>query len=280
MREPHYRKLLMNFGSLAKNASTPLPNVVKNLKNTFVSIGAFSSEKEFVRGDASSAVKWIGEVEAFDEVLSTRGDYCACIGAHVATLLLDKARCEHVKVASQLEFKYYVDDNKIPLAEATELGRKFYTDVWLGGGKKLVDEVARENVRNVSFYRLFFCFGTQNFSVYTKTHKLTKKAEAIKEPLRLKELEGNLHTYLRKLQIFSYVSLRVKLHISYTDALSPEPKEYNPDEDPLLQDWLAHLDMLYKTVDKVVDDVFNNVPERVTFSKQVNASECLRRGFF
>jgi hypothetical protein len=76
-----------------------------------------------------------------------------------------------------------------------------------------------------------------------------------------------LHTYLRKLQIFSYVSLRVKLHISYTDALSPEPKEYNPDEDSLLQDWLAHLDMLYKTVDKVVDDVFNNVPERVTFSK-------------
>lgn len=253
MREPHYRKLLMNFGSLAKNASTPLPSVVKNLKNTFVSIGAFSSEKEFVRGDASSAVKWIGEVEAFDEVLSTRGDYCACIGAHVATLLLDKARCEHVKVASQPEFKYYVDDNKIPLAEATELGRKFYTDVWLGGGKKLVDEVARENVRNVSFYRLFFCFGTQNFSVYTKTHKLTKKAEAIKEPLRLKELE---------------------------DALSPEPKEYNPDEDSLLQDWLAHLDMLYKTVDKVVDDVFNNVPERVTFSKQVNASECFRRGFF
>jgi hypothetical protein len=37
----------------------------------FVNIGAFSSEEEFVRGDATGAVKWIeGEVEAFDEVLT------------------------------------------------------------------------------------------------------------------------------------------------------------------------------------------------------------------
>jgi hypothetical protein len=51
-----------------------------------------------VRRDASRAVKWIeGEVEAFNEVLSSRGDYCACIGAQNDVLLLETVVCEHVK---------------------------------------------------------------------------------------------------------------------------------------------------------------------------------------
>lgn len=35
------------------------------------------------------------------------------------------------------------------------------------------------------------------------------------------------------------------------------------ENDPTLKDWLAHLDMLYKTVDKVITKVFNDVAERV-----------------
>jgi hypothetical protein len=45
--------------------------------------------------------------------------------------------------------------------------------------------------------------------------------------------------------------------------LSPKPKEYNPDEDPILQDWLVHLDTMNKTVDEVVDEVFSNIVEIV-----------------
>jgi hypothetical protein len=33
-----------------------------------------------------------------------------------------------------------------------KFGRKFYTYVQLGGGKKLVDGDARENAGNISFY--------------------------------------------------------------------------------------------------------------------------------
>jgi hypothetical protein len=36
----------------------------------FASVGAFSSNEKFIRGDAEGAIKWIeGEVEAFDKVL-------------------------------------------------------------------------------------------------------------------------------------------------------------------------------------------------------------------
>jgi hypothetical protein len=51
------------------------------LKNAFVSVGAFSSEQNFIRGDPEGVIKWIDDkVEAFDEVLTDRGDFCACVG--------------------------------------------------------------------------------------------------------------------------------------------------------------------------------------------------------
>ena len=54
----------------------------KNLKNSFVKVGAYSSEQKFIRGDPDGVVQWIsGAVEAFDEILSDRGDFCAFTGA-------------------------------------------------------------------------------------------------------------------------------------------------------------------------------------------------------
>lgn len=47
----------------------------QKLRETFISIEANSSEKDYVDGNTTRAVKWIkGEVDAFDEVLSTWGD--------------------------------------------------------------------------------------------------------------------------------------------------------------------------------------------------------------
>jgi hypothetical protein len=68
------------------------------LKNAFVSVGAFSAEQNFIHGDLEGVIKWIeGEVEAFDEVLTGRGDFCACIGDRGAVSLLEKAVSEHAK---------------------------------------------------------------------------------------------------------------------------------------------------------------------------------------
>jgi hypothetical protein len=49
----------------------------------------------------------------------------------------------------------------------------------------------------------------------------------------------------------------------FSNALLAELKEYNPDEDLLLRDWLKHLHMLYKIVDEVVDEVFYSITEKV-----------------
>jgi hypothetical protein len=52
------------------------------LKNAFVSVGAFLAEQNFIHGDPEGVIKCIkGKVKAFDEVLTSRGDFCACVGA-------------------------------------------------------------------------------------------------------------------------------------------------------------------------------------------------------
>jgi hypothetical protein len=57
----------------------------KNLKNSFSKVGAFSLEKIFVGGDPDGVFRWINsEVEAFEEILSDRGDFYAFAGARGA----------------------------------------------------------------------------------------------------------------------------------------------------------------------------------------------------
>jgi hypothetical protein len=100
------------------------------LKSTFAKVGAFSTEQNFIRGDPEGIVKWIeGEVEAFDEVLASRGDFCASVGARGAVLLLEKASYEHAKAVIQPEFIVLADDIKEPSTEAIALGGKFYSEV-------------------------------------------------------------------------------------------------------------------------------------------------------
>jgi hypothetical protein len=87
-------------------------------------------------------IKWIeGKIEAFDEVLTDRGDFCACVGAQGVVSLLEKAGCEHAKVVIQLP----VTDIKEPSAEATALSGKFYSKVWMNISREIVDEAIRQS---------------------------------------------------------------------------------------------------------------------------------------
>jgi hypothetical protein len=55
---------------------------VQKIKTSFVNIGAYSNEDNFVVGDPEGPIEWInGEAEAFEEVLSGRRDVCAFSGA-------------------------------------------------------------------------------------------------------------------------------------------------------------------------------------------------------
>jgi hypothetical protein len=109
----------------------------------FSNIGDFLNNENFIHGDAEGAVKWIvGEIEAFDEVL-TGQETSAPGGGRGAISLLEKADCEHVKTIIQLDFAVSVDDVKEPSAEGIALGGKFYSEVWLNGGREIADKAIR-----------------------------------------------------------------------------------------------------------------------------------------
>jgi hypothetical protein len=73
----------------------------KKLKDSFAKVGAYSSKQKFIRGDPEGVIQWIGEeVEAFEEILSDRGDFCAFAGARGVAAVLKKTGCEHVKAAA------------------------------------------------------------------------------------------------------------------------------------------------------------------------------------
>jgi hypothetical protein len=116
------------------------------LKNSFAKVGAFSTDQNFIRADLDGVIIWIGgEAEAFDEILSDRGNFCAFTVARAAVSLLEKAGCEHAKAIIQPDFSLSASDIKDPSAEAIALSGKFYYEVWLKGGREIADEAIKQN---------------------------------------------------------------------------------------------------------------------------------------
>jgi predicted RNase H-like nuclease (RuvC/YqgF family) len=119
---------------------------MKKLKTSFAKVGAYSAEENFLRGDPEGVVEWIsGEAEAFEEILSDRGDVCAFSCARGISAVLEKAGCDHVKAIAQAEAAFSIDDTKDPSAEATLMGGKFYNDVWVNGGRELAHEIIKKS---------------------------------------------------------------------------------------------------------------------------------------
>jgi hypothetical protein len=123
---------------------------VKKMKTSFANVGAYSNEDNFIRGDPEGVTEWIsGEVEAFEKILSDRGDVCAFSGARGVAAVLEKAGCEHVKILAQAETALSVDDTKDPLAEASLLGDKFFTDIWDNGGREMAHEIMKKREKDI-----------------------------------------------------------------------------------------------------------------------------------
>jgi hypothetical protein len=122
---------------------------VKKLKTSFSKVGAYSSEENFIWGDPEGVIEWIsGEAEAFEEILSDHGDIYAFSGARGIAAILEKARCDHVKATAQAEAAFSIDDTKYPSTEATLVGGKFYSDVWVHGGRELANEIIKKNEKD------------------------------------------------------------------------------------------------------------------------------------
>jgi hypothetical protein len=119
---------------------------VKKIKTSFANVGAYSSEDNFIRGDPEGPIEWISsEAEAFEEVLSGRGDVCAFFGTRGVADILERAGCEHVKTLAQAEAAFSIDDTKDPSAEASLIGGKFFTDIWENGGRGMAHEIIKKS---------------------------------------------------------------------------------------------------------------------------------------
>jgi hypothetical protein len=122
----------------------------KKIKTSFASVGAFSSEESFTRGDPEGPIEWIShEVEAFDEILNSRGDICAFSGARGIATILERKGCEHVKFLAQSEAALSSEDIKDPSAEASLVGGKFFTDIWDNGGREMAQEIIRKSEKGI-----------------------------------------------------------------------------------------------------------------------------------
>ena len=123
---------------------------VNKIKSSFASVGAFSSEENFSRGNPEGPLEWIShEAEAFEEILNSRGDICAFSGARGIASVLEKKGCEHVKFLAQSEATLSSEDIKDPSAEASAVGGKFFTDIWNDGGRGMAREIIERSEKGI-----------------------------------------------------------------------------------------------------------------------------------
>ena len=123
---------------------------VNKNKSSFASVGAFSSEENFSRGNPEGPLEWIShEAEAFEEILNSRGDICAFSGARGIASVLEKKGCGHVKFLAQSEATLSSEDVKDPSAEASVVGGKFFTDIWNDGGRGMAREIIERSEKGI-----------------------------------------------------------------------------------------------------------------------------------
>jgi hypothetical protein len=123
---------------------------VKKVKVSFANVGAYSNEDNFIRGDPEGVIEWInGEAEAFEEILSDRGDVCTFSGARGVAAVLEKAGCERVKTLAQAEAAFSVDDTKDPSVKASLLGGKVFTDIWDNGSRGMAHEIMKKSEKDI-----------------------------------------------------------------------------------------------------------------------------------
>jgi hypothetical protein len=146
----HLEKIVEELHASKERCFEKSLGCVEKIKASFANVGAYSNEDNFIRGDPEGVIEWIsGEAEAFEEILSDRGDVCAFSGARGISAILEKAGCDHVKTLAQAEAAFLVDDTKDPSAEASLMGGKFYNDIWVNGDREMAHEIMKKSEKDI-----------------------------------------------------------------------------------------------------------------------------------
>jgi hypothetical protein len=123
---------------------------VNRLKGIFNSVGATFEEIAPSAKDIPKAFEHIeNEVEAFDEVITGHGDFCALLASRGTAASFLKARCTHAKTVNKPTFSLSTSDLVDILAEAQSIRNKFITQIWAKGGRELAGDEARKLLNSV-----------------------------------------------------------------------------------------------------------------------------------
>jgi hypothetical protein len=145
-----FRKNVEELRASKKKCYEKAIECVKKIRTSFASVGAFSSEENFIRGDPEGPIGWIShEPEAFEEVLNSRGDICAFSGTRGIATILERKGCDHVKSLAQSEAALSSEDIKDPSAESSLVSGKFFTDIWDNGGWEMAQEIIRKSEKGI-----------------------------------------------------------------------------------------------------------------------------------
>jgi hypothetical protein len=146
----YFEKTIAELRSSKERCFEKSVECVKKVKTSFANVGTYLSEDNFIRGDPEGPIEWISsEAEAFEEILSDRGDVCAFSGARGIAAILEKSGCEHVKTLAQAEAALCIDDTKDPSTEASLIGGKVFTNIWENGGRGMAHEIIKKNEKDI-----------------------------------------------------------------------------------------------------------------------------------
>jgi hypothetical protein len=153
---------------------------------------------------------------------------------------LEKVGCDHAKAVALPNFAFSADDVRNPSVEATTLGEKFYSKVWLKDGWEIADEAIKRNEK--------------------ESHVALEEAKKVEEAAERARLIGMpFITQLRK--FFSFGTDR---YLCFNAAeLYPPPVPYNPEADPSVKEALDIIKIANDAIDEVVDKLLNEAADKV-----------------
>jgi hypothetical protein len=121
------RGLNENYQILLANCHTLGNRCHNELLKPFSSTEALSKEKNLSVGDLEGLMRWLlNETRAFKSVLSAQEDYCAWIGAQSTASVFLKARCNHLMVWTDPNFRVSLDHIRRSTIEALKWSKNSY----------------------------------------------------------------------------------------------------------------------------------------------------------
>jgi hypothetical protein len=152
---------------------------------------------------------------------------------------LEKTGCEHVKAATQTEAILSADDTKEPSADASLIGGKFYSDVWMKGGREMVDEAIKKSEK--------------------ESHDAREEAKRAEEAAERAMIIG----ILLKLSCCLFIASKFTIMFFIIASLSPPPEPYNPEADPVMKEALDVMKIANKVIDEVVDRLLHEAADKI-----------------